>query len=848
MQLFNRLSIVIPYAVIIYILYKKNAFSNVLDILSVPVGCGCVLFFQVLLLKTLGLSGMFLFDIFTENYKYYSVRYIGILLMLSYIFAIITGLLLKNKTKLSTKVRAVLCLLGVFICLWSIYLVSYSFGANRKIEIIEVTREEQCIYQDDYKDITSLKIKNNFSEKLKFENLYISTDEDDLKQYCVNDVSIQPGGVFDISFDTKEIGLSKNKSFVLYVSSNLYEGEIITSLSVPELSENYMYYLSENTGDWVYSNIDKKEYVYVEKPAISVPGGFYPDSFELLINVPQGTKVYYTIDSSDPTANSILYTGESILIYDRSKENNVYRSINNTTNDYLRNSEAELNPVDKCFVLRAIAIDENGNCSEIVTNSYFVNLNKYQDTKIISLVSDPYGLFSDDAGICVTGSTFDAWYKELIKNNPDVEIIDPVKSLMANYNQKWERAANFEIFNNDETVVNQLVGIKVNGASRRGKALKDFSIYARKKYTGSKFFDGDILNNDLNVHSVVLRQGDNNVISQYLVLDRDIAAQKGQKVTVFLNGEYWYDTFMLEKYSDDYYTVHYGLDNNNIQNIKLGYWADASDEEKNAFSSFMNYAISLDLSQEEDYCKLSEVMDIQSYVDYQCVRIFMADMDYTEEKNNYMFRTIEKENNDFGDGRYRWGLYDLDLATNDTRTIMDETVERNSQVDTFSVKGAYNDYPVNEQKLFVALKNNTTYKKMFVNTMMDLINKNYNEENVSALLSEIGFDISWNDYFFIERPEYITKYMEKEFDLKGIKEEVSISSNIDDAPILLNTIEAGKGFVGYYYTDYSIDLSAGEIKNHEFDHWEVNGVYYDNNSKITIEVEKGGMVINAIYS
>lgn len=832
----------------VYILYKKNAFSSIKTIFTIPAGCGFVLIFQVLLLKTLGLSGMFLFDIMSENYKYYSVRYIGILLMLSYIFAVAIGSILIGTNKLTRKTTAILCLLVVCIGLWSLYLIDYSFSANRKIEIIEVTREEQCIYQDDYKDITTLKIKNNFSEKLKFDNLYISTDEDYLKQYCISDVSIQPEGILDVSFETKKIGISKNKTFVLYISSNLYDGDIITSLSVPELSENHSYCFDENTGEWQYLSIDKDKYVYVEKPEFSVSGGFYSEPFNLLIEVPEGTKVYYSTDSSDPTVNSTLYSGENILIYDRSSEDNVYRSIKNTTNDYLRDSNSDNTPVNKCFVLRAVAIDENGNCSDIVTHSYFVDLDEYKNTKIVSLVSNPHGLFSDEEGICVTGSSFDTWYRELIKNDPNIEIIDPVKSLMANYNQKWERTANFEVFNNDEIVVNQLVGIKVNGASRRGKALKDFSIYARKKYTGSKFFDGDILDNDLNVHSVVLRQGDANVISQYLVLDRDIAAQKGQKVTVFLNGEYWYDTFMLEKYSDDYYTVHYGLDNNNIQNIKLGYWADATDEEKSVFSSFMNYALSLDLSKEDDYRRLSEVMDIQSYVDYQCVRIFMADMDYTEEKNNYMFRTIEKENDVFGDTRYRWGLYDLDLATYDTRVSMEKPVDKNSQVDTFSIKGAYNDYPVNEQKLYAALKNNADFRRMFVNTMMDLINKNYKEENVSALLSEIGFDISWNDYFFVERPEYITKYMEKEFDLKGTKVEISLSSNIDDAPFVLNTIEVEEGFRGCYYTDYCIDLSAGEIENHTFDHWEVNGVYYDNNSKISIEVEKGGMIINAVYS
>ena len=45
-------------------------------------------------------------------------------------------------------------------------------------------------------------------------------------------------------------------------------------------------------------------------------------------------------------------------------------------------------PVSKAFVIRAVAIDKEGNRSDVVTATYFVGVN-YADQHVISLVADP---------------------------------------------------------------------------------------------------------------------------------------------------------------------------------------------------------------------------------------------------------------------------------------------------------------------------------------------------------------------------------------------------------------------------------------------------------------------------
>ena len=69
------------------------------------------------------------------------------------------------------------------------------------------------------------------------------------------------------------------------------------------------------------------------------------------------------------------------------------------------------------MVIRAVAKNENGNYSEVVSETYFVtdkDLNRYKDLTVISLVTDPDNLFSPDTGIYVTGTMFQEW-----KNSPD---------------------------------------------------------------------------------------------------------------------------------------------------------------------------------------------------------------------------------------------------------------------------------------------------------------------------------------------------------------------------------------------------------------------------------------------
>lgn len=139
--------------------------------------------------------------------------------------------------------------------------------------------------------------------------------------------------------------------------------------------------------------------------------GFYADAFELELKASSESRIYYTIDGSEPDSDSILYE-KPIQIRDVSNEPNVYSERNDFNAD--QNSLAE-NPVEKIMVVRAIAIDEDGKKSNIVTNSYIIgreNQQNYKEMYAVSLVTDPYNLFDYDEGIYVLGKRFDEYIAE----------------------------------------------------------------------------------------------------------------------------------------------------------------------------------------------------------------------------------------------------------------------------------------------------------------------------------------------------------------------------------------------------------------------------------------------------
>ena len=98
----------------------------------------------------------------------------------------------------------------------------------------------------------------------------------------------------------------------------------------------------------------------------SEKSGFYPNDFELTLSSSDGSKIYYTIDGSDPiNSNTTKEYTKPILIKDRSDEPNIYSDIaedENSPVSVTRGIGYKKPPflVEKGMVVRAVAKNEQG--------------------------------------------------------------------------------------------------------------------------------------------------------------------------------------------------------------------------------------------------------------------------------------------------------------------------------------------------------------------------------------------------------------------------------------------------------------------------------------------------------
>lgn len=720
----------------------------------------------------------------------------------------------------------------------------YGYQGVEQLSIVEICRKQAI--EEENKNISYYCICNHGKYAYQLHNLFLSTDDDDLMQYKLPEITIAPQSSEIITVDSETaVEIKKKGGSIVYLSTSY--GKILDQIEVPPMEVNTAYALLED--QWQLIDIgDEKadEQVIVASPVFSVPGGFYGSSIEVKLSGDSDTTIYYTVDGSVPTETSTKYLAP-VLVYDRSAEANRYRSIQNVREEYLSHREIGKEPVDKAFTLRAVAIDKAGNCSDVVTQSYFIDSEKYKSALVISLIADPDDLFGED-GIYVTGKEYEDWYARKQKAELEGATFEEERPDL-NYRQRgieWERPANLEMFKEGDALLNQNVGIRIQGNSSRNYFLKRFSVYARKEYGGSNVFDTPVMNNK-DLHSFVLRGGFDNAFSHKISEGRDVATLDTVPVVVFLNGEYWYDTYLEAKYNTAYLAESFQVEKNNVEILQIGTMRNEEEETRKKYEDVLRYLTSTDFSDEAEYEALQKVIDIQSYIDYSCLSMYLGNADYFDIQNTCIWRTMVNEKTIYGDGRWRWALYDMDLDRSWNRG----TCSTDAQINPFSSTGQAGLPALNSDgSIFASLKRNQDFCRQFVISFMDIVNTNFSAENVTEQLEQWGEDISYDDYFFRDRAGYVTGYLADEFRLSGSLQKVTIHMEEPSAgKITLNTITpdlSEKSWSGSYYTDYPITLSVKESAGQEFGYWMVDGKKLDD-KEIEIKVKEGGSEIYAVF-
>jgi len=477
--------------------------------------------------------------------------------------------------------------------------------------------------------------------------------------------------------------------------------------------------------------------------AFSQPSGFYDDAF-MLEMTGDGNPIYYTLDCTDPDADSTLYTGP-ILIEDASPKENVYSAVTDTSAYYdkalLKQNGVRQTlkyripkaPVDKATVVRAVSIDASGNASPVSTAVYFVGYGEktgYAGVNVMTIVTDPANLFDDEKGIYVLGAKF----RESLKDGIVQYTGEPgVISWPANYRQRgreWEREAVVHCFDaNGDPVFSGPCGIRVQGRATRSHMPKNLNIYARKEYGCAAFDTGALFDREYRLSRLNLYNGANDLmLRDYMIHamsdDADVADQEFCPCALFLDGEYWGVYWLCTRFKPDYLNQVYGVKKDNIVSIKMGKVEIGQDEDLKLYEDMVSFIADNDMRSPEAYARAGELIDLQACIDYYAVEVYVASTDWPT--NNFaLWRSRHEASNAYSDGRWRWMLFDLDHTTR-VANAEEDTLRRACNLDA----------------LLASLMQNEDFSRRFSEKLVQLARENFAPERTDAFIDAYESDMA----------------------------------------------------------------------------------------------------------
>lgn len=511
--------------------------------------------------------------------------------------------------------------------------------------------------------------------------------------------------------------------------------------------------------------------------------------------------------------------------------------------------------VNKGTVIRACAEGTSGKCGKTVTATYFVDVSSadHNDLPIVSITTDPDGLFNEKTGIYCLGDV----YKEYDEENPD----HPWNgSIPANYNQRgreWEKECYVEYFDSEgNSLISQDCGIRIQGGWSRADYQKSFRLYARNDY-GKSSFDTVSWDSftDVNGEAItscktfVLRNGGNDanyskfkdMMIQNMVSGRGVETQQGTACVLFIDGEYWGLYTLQTDYSDRYFADRYNVAKSNVVMYKNDELSEGEAEDEKLFNDMYKFITENDMSIEENYRKACAMIDMDNLVEYAATEMYIFNDDWPQ--NNYACwrtRTIE-QGNSYADGRWRFVLFD-------TESSCSHYNEKDLETNMFSYlrSQSYTKFG----GILCSLIDNEEFDLKLTSAMCQLGSVNFTAERFGEYLEyykniyygelDNYFDrfptwanlakatdpmiIRWQN--FIEgRYDKVLGYLEREFDYYE-RRTVKISADNQQGSVLIGGVEIESDYSGTYFDGCEIKLNAQAKSGWHFDHWE--GVKGDN--------------------
>ena len=473
---------------------------------------------------------------------------------------------------------------------------------------------------------------------------------------------------------------------------------------------------------------------YCDAPTVSLPSGVYHGKQVISMEIPAGTYVTYTLDSTTPTESSTRYRAGEQLTFDTNA------------------------------VLRARAFSENGTLykSQVVSNTYVIVGDKQttdahdSTLPVCFLVTDPDNLFNVDYGIYVVGSHYQGKTAATEWTTPSND-----RKLGANYNQRgreWERPAHWTYTSSGgkEVLFESDLMIRIFGSFSRYQRQRNFALIARKGYGGSTLDYPFFSNRPFESYeSLVLRCSAKDAVATKIrdclmtgLLEdggADICVQAYVQTALYLNGQYWGIYNLREKVSRAFIAQHYSVTNKDTIDVLRGNGVLVAGDPKcvDDYKALIDFCKSknCDLSNYGDYEYVCSQIDVENFALYCAAEIIVGNND---SGNIKWWRSSEK------DGKWRWIYYDFcdAMARNDEK---DDSVTNGYRRDFFSKyfnpegHGAGKGFST---VLARSLLKNNEFVEIFLKACALMVNDVYSPEKINAkvdvLSSTIASEIEWD--------------------------------------------------------------------------------------------------------
>lgn len=502
----------------------------------------------------------------------------------------------------------------------------------------------------------------------------------------------------------------------------------------------------------------------VTPPEYSHESGFYGEAFELTLSAKPGTRIYYTLDGSEPDETSLLYTGP-IFITDPTPSENTYSMRTDVSagfyTDLLEEYQSQSPdpgyrvpdfPVDKCTVIRAVAVGATGAVSEVASGTWFVGLTPHDfgGSNVISLITDPENLFDQEKGIYVTG----AYFEDYLENEvwPHWEFWD------ANYLQRgreWERPVVAELFDSEgNRILSKQAGVRIHGRASRAMLPRGLNLYARVEYDRAENFGIPLFETNYVPRSMFLASGGNETLTQFpdymmtaMVRDRNMATMLMEPYALFLNGEYWGFYWLSEKYDEYYLSHYYDVPAENVVMVKSGQLEAGSEKDMHFYYEMQDFFEETDLSVAENYSQACALIDVESFLDYYATMIYIARCQDWPLDNDALWRVRDTTlGGTYGDGKWRWMLFDCNSAAMTDHSGL-------TQHDTLS-------YVIEQDPVFGAMWQNAEFQTAFIERILEIGSTCFAPEKMDAFIEQYiqtvtpAMQKSWNRFYGSENEKY----------------------------------------------------------------------------------------------